>query len=261
MSAETLAFLPALLAADATTMAFRPQDVRFFYLLFTNWMGDDRLLPSSDLDATQTRRAMERHVAAGLAVAEGGRPPRWRLTPRGVADLVDALTDPRRPKRLEEVVLLVSVAASYGPLIAKRARGAGGADERRARARLEPAAIVRAEVRRLTDALDDMERRRDAGPRLAEAGRRALDGGASPIDAANALARTGLPYQLHPMRPLPELIAALPPELQRYELAEGPAWRSQAMFGPLADELRARSGRRSRMAMRAPGVQVRTDPG
>lgn len=235
-----LPFHAALLAADATTSPFRPQDVRFYFLLFTNWMGDDRLQPGSDLDATQTRRALEALARAGAATTEGGRPPRWQLTPSGVGELVERITDPRRPKRLEEVVLLATVAGAYGALIARRARAGGGADERRARARLDPAAIVRAEVRRLTDALDDMERRREAGPRLAEAGRAALARGLSPTDAATAVARGGLPYQLHPMRPLPELVATLPAALQVYELTEGPAWRAQAMFAPLAEELRAR---------------------
>jgi hypothetical protein len=270
----------AVLAADAAVpTGFAPQDVRFFFLLFSNWMGDDHLRPGADLDATQVRRTLQTLAAAGLATGVAGRPPRWSLTADGVVRLVDTLTDPRAPRRFEEVVLLVTVATSYAGIITRRAAGRGGADERRVRARLDPRAILRAERRRLSDALVDLEARRDAGPRLAEAARAALAAGADPVAAAGSLEAQGLPYQLHPMRPYGELIAALPPALARFEVEEGLALRARTMFGPLAEELRARIGILERLegtlgagnraatppdaqaiAQRSPGAPARPQP-
>ena len=165
--------LAALLAADAAApTGFRAQDTRFFFLLFTNWMGDDHLRPGADLDATQIRRAMVHLTDGALAAAIPGR--RWSLTREGVVHLVDTLTDPRASRRFEEVVLIATVAASYADTIAARVRTPGRAEERRVRARLDPRAILRAERQRLGVALADLEARRSAGPRLAATARAAV---------------------------------------------------------------------------------------
>ncbi|WP_395839149.1 hypothetical protein [Cystobacter fuscus] len=53
----------ALLAAHgagARSGGFRASDVRFFFLLFTNWAEHDVTRPSQDIDLTQVRRTLER---------------------------------------------------------------------------------------------------------------------------------------------------------------------------------------------------------
>jgi hypothetical protein len=233
----------ALLAADTVgDGGFRPADVRFFFLLFTNWMGDDRLRPGADLDPTQVRRALGHLAEQGWARAVSTRPPRWTLAPAGVVQLVDSLTDPRAPRRFEEVVLLAMVARSYADTIAGRVRAGGQGDERRVRSRLDARTILRAERRRLQDALSDLEARRDAGLRMAAAAKAALEAGATPVEVAARLAADGPPYQLHPMRPYEDVLAALPEPLRRFEVLEGPAMRARWMFAPLCEELRARIG-------------------
>ncbi|MFN7144077.1 MAG: hypothetical protein ACK4YP_09890 [Myxococcota bacterium] len=233
----------AILAADAAGPdGFRPADVRFFFLLFTNWMGDDHLRPGADVDPTQIRRALGHLADEGLAASAGGRPPTWTLAAAGVVRLVEAITDPRTPRRFEEVLLLATVATSYADTIAARVRSGGRGDERRVRARLDPRGILRAERRRLADALLDAEERRDAGPELADAARAALSAGADPVAAAAALEAKGLRYQLHPVRPLREVMAALPPALRRFELERGLTLRARAMFAPRCEDLRARIG-------------------
>jgi hypothetical protein len=240
IAAWELPLAAALLAADAATPdGFRPADVRFFFLLFTNWMGDDRLRPGADLDPTQIRRALALLAGHGWARSVAARPPRWALEPPGVLQLVDTITDPRAPRRFEEVVLLATVARSYVDTIAARVRGGGRGDERRLRARLDPRAILRNERRRLQDALTDLEARRDAGPAMAAAAAAALERGATPLAFARTYAEEGPPYQLHPMRPFPELLATLPAALQRFEVAEAPTLRAQWMFAPLCASLRA----------------------
>lgn len=234
--------LAAILAADATAPeGFGPRDVRFFFLLFSNWMGDDRLRPGADLDPTQVRRTLSHLSSEKLANAvSGGRAPRWRLTVPGVARLVDELTDPRAVRRFEEVILLANVAAAYAETIVTRVCTGGRAEERRVRSRLNPRAILRAERRRLEDALVDLEARRAAGPEMAAAARAALAAGDDPVRAAARLEASGVRYQLHPMRPLREVLAALPEPLRRYELDRGVEARARWMFGPLCDEVRAR---------------------
>ncbi|MFZ5479719.1 MAG: hypothetical protein ACOZNI_23345 [Myxococcota bacterium] len=238
LSGWSVPLVAAVLAADAAGEAtFRPQDVRFYFLLFTNWMGDDRLRPGADVDPTQVRRTLEHLRDAGLAAGTAGRPPRWSLAPGGVVRLVDALTDPRAARRFEEVLLLATVAGAYSETIAARVHGG---DARRVRQRLDPRAILRAERRRLADALVDMEARRDAGPALAAVARAALAEGLAPVDVAARLAVDGPPYQLHPMRPLPEVVASLPPAMARYEVERGLERRARVLFAPLADDLRAK---------------------
>jgi hypothetical protein len=69
----------ALLAAHGAAtpqVGFRAADVRFFFLLFTNWMESDVLRPGQDVDLTQVRRMLDRLTRAGLAApvaTAGGR--------------------------------------------------------------------------------------------------------------------------------------------------------------------------------------------
>ncbi len=232
--------LAAILAADAAGEgAFHPQDVRFYFLLFTNWMGDDHLRPGADLDPTQARRMLGHLAADGLATTAGGRPPTWGLCPGGVVRLVEALTDPRAVRRFEEVLLLASAATLYVDAIAARL---SGGDSRRVRQRLDGASILRAERRRLGDALIDMDARRDAGVELAAEAEAGLAAGLTAEGVAQRLTGRRMPYQLHPMRPLPEAIAGLPPSLRDREIGRGASLRSAWLFAPLADDLRARIG-------------------
>ncbi len=245
LTVNRVPLVAALLAADAAApTGFAAQDVRFFFLLFTNWMGDDQLRPGADVDLTQVRRALQRLADTAMARPLPGR--RWTLEPGGVLHLVEQLVDPRGARRFEEVVLVATVSASYAETIA--ARVATPAEQRRVRSRLDPRAVLRAERERLSAALADLEARRDAGPRLAATSRAALAAGEGVEGAAVALEARGTPYQLHAMRPLRELIRALPAPLQRFEMEHGMALRTRWMFTPLCDELVARIAILDRLA-------------
>jgi len=242
LSAHATVTQAALLAADVSgAEGFRPTDVRFFFLLFTNWMEDDRLRPGLDVDLTQVRRALARLVGEGLAVTlGGGRAPRYRLLPGGVLALVEALTDPRAPRTFEEVVFLATAAASYRDAIADRVRGEPRAPDRIVRARLDPVRILRAERRRLEGAVADLEERVASGLRMEEVARAAP--GLAPVALAERLRAEVGGYQLHPMRSLEELVAPLPAEMARFELGPGMGLRARALFSPLLEQLRARVG-------------------
>lgn len=240
VSAHSTVLTAALLAADAAgSGAFRVVDVRFYFLLFTNWMEDDVLRPGVDLDLTQVRRVLARLVAQGHATVGDGRHPPYRLVPTGVLHLVDLLVDPRTARSFEEVILLATAAASYRHAIAARAGGAPRAPEARVLARLDPVRILHAERRRLEGALRDLEDRVRHGLEMEALAR------TGPRDVASLTAllqSKGGAYQLHPMRGFSELVAGLPEALARFELGPGMGLRARALFGPLAEQLRARIG-------------------
>lgn len=242
VSAHATVTQAALLAADlAGPGGFRPTDVRFFFLLFTNWMEDDRLRPGLDLDLTQARRALVRLVADGHAEVLGaGRAPPYRLTPTGVVALVESITDPRVPRTFEEVVFLATAAASYRDAIAERLRGLPRAPDRVVRTLLDPVRILRAERHRLEGAVTDLEERVAAGLKMEAVAKE--HPGLPPDALAEKLRAEVGGYQLHPMRSLPELLAGLPPALARQELGPGMGLRARVLFSPLLEQLRARVG-------------------
>lgn len=238
VSAHGTVLTAALLAADSAGSGhFRPVDVRFFFLLFTNWMEDDLLRPGVDLDLTQVRRVLARLVAEGHAHQASGRRPAYGLRPEGVVHLVDLLVDPRTPRSFEETVFLATAAASYRDAIAQRARGAARAPEARVYARLDPVRILLAERRRLEGAVHDLDDRVRHGLEMEALARTGPD---DVPGMSRLLQSRGATYQLHPMRNFAELVATLPPALARFELGPGMGLRARTLFSPLADQLRAR---------------------
>lgn len=215
--------------------------MRFFFLLFTNWMEDDQLHPGRDLDLTQVRRALVRLVHEDQAEILGsGRAPRYRLKPAGVLVLVEAVTDPRTPRTFEEVVFLATTAATYRDTLAARLRGEPRAPDRIVHTRLDPVRILRAERRRLEGAVVDLEERVASGLRMEVVAREA---GAQPPEVLAELLRAEVGgYQLHPMRSLGELVSKLPPGMARFELGPGMGLRARVLFSPLLEQLRARIG-------------------
>ncbi len=238
LRAASTPLVAAVLAADAAGRgSFRPQDVRFYFLLFMNWMGEDHRRPEVDLELTQVRRTLLTLATGGMAAGGAGRRPTWGLTAEGVTRLVEALCDPRAVRPFEHVLLVATVAQTYADIIAARVEGGHA---RRVRQHLDARRLLRAERRRLSDALDAMEARRDAGPALSARARESLAAGLDPVAAAAALEAGGMPYQLHPMRPYREVVAGLPAALARLELTEGHQRRARRLFAPLADDLRGR---------------------
>lgn len=244
LAADRTALLAALLAADTGTEGFLATDVRFFFLLFTNWIEGDQLRPDAELDLTQVRRVLVRLRTEGLAEggAGGGAPrgARWRLTGRGVLRIAEELADPAPDRAFAEVVFVATIAALYAEVIAPRAGPEGGGAERRLRARFEPRRILRAERERLGAALVDLEARVRAGAELGAAARALRAQGLEPLEVAARLEAGGRSYQLRSVRPLPEVLAALPPGLRQVEVDRGIAFRARTLFQARAAELRGR---------------------
>ncbi|OJT26807.1 hypothetical protein BO221_01925 [Archangium sp. Cb G35] len=240
----------ALLAAHgagARAGGFRASDVRFFFLLFTNWVEHDVTRPSQDLDLTQVRRTLERLCRSGWAEPMAGersrkapRGQRYLLTEAGLVSLAESLAELDRAP-LEEALFVACFAASYLKAILARVQGRtvlGTAARRRVAQVLDPARILRNARRNTAAVLADLEERLRSGLALEEAAGEALAEGASEAQVVRRLESLGS-YQLHRVRPLAELLLGLPDDLRRFELTEGIGMRSRLLFAPLAERSRA----------------------
>ncbi|WNG29952.1 hypothetical protein F0U62_42540 [Cystobacter fuscus] len=242
----------ALLAAHgagARSGGFRASDVRFFFLLFTNWAEHDVTRPSQDIDLTQVRRTLERLCRSRWAEpmdggGRGGKAPRGQryvLTELGVVSLAEELADLDRAP-LDEALFVACFAASYLEAVLARVRGQAPALSTPARRRvarmLDPKRILR-EARRSTAAvLADLEERVHASRVMGEAARNALANAASEEEVARRWESLGS-YQLHRVRPLTEVLLGLPDDLKRFELEKGMEVRARLLFVPLAERARA----------------------
>jgi hypothetical protein len=238
----------SLLAADlASTVdrdvprGFQQRDVRFFYLLFRNWLEMDVRQPGSDLDLTRVRRALEalarkRRIRTLPAPRRhrSARTPRQRysLTLAGVLALVDELVA-SAPRAFEETLFVILFAASYRSLVIRRVEQASApvAKKRVARA-LDPKLLLAAARRDLVRQCADLEERISSGDDLRRAAEHARTTGVSDRETVAILERIS-PYQLHYIRPLGELLLSLPPEIRRYEIGEGITARRELVFAPL----------------------------
>jgi hypothetical protein len=241
----------ALLAAHgagARVGGFRASDVRFFFLLFTNWVEHDVTRPSQDIDLTQVRRALERLCRSGGAERvdeslrrKAPRGRRYVLTEAGLVSLAEALAGLDRAP-FDEALFVACFAASYRKPILARVQGRGPALSATARRRvaqvLDPVRILRAARRGTAAVLADLEERVRSSLALEEAARGALGQGASEEQVVRSWESLGS-YQLHRVRPLAEVLLALPEDLRRFELAEGMGVRARLLFAPLAERARA----------------------
>ena len=230
----------ALLAADAAQLpgkGFGAADVRFYFLLFTNWVEHDVLHPGQDLELTQVRRVVERRVADGWAARARGRSGRrYLLLAPGLLGLAAALGDAATAGRpFEEMLFAVTFASSYGARVRDRVRalGASRAAPRRVAALLDPRTFVALARRRTRTVLADLEERIASGLALAAASAQ----GSDEDDAIRRLEAHGS-YQLHRVRPLRDVFRALPADVRRFELETGLALRVRLLFEPLAARAR-----------------------
>ncbi|MFP2905625.1 hypothetical protein ACLESD_11320 [Pyxidicoccus sp. 3LFB2] len=241
----------ALLAAHgagARAGGFRASDVRFFFLLFTNWAEHDVTRPSQDIDLTQVRRTLTRlrrsgwvEAVPGAARDAGPRGSRHVLTGEGLAGLSEGLASGERPP-LEEALFTVVFAASYrGAVLSRvegRTRSVPAAVRRRVERALDPLRLLAAARKTATSVLADLEERVQSGLLMHEQAREGLARGLAPEDLVRQVEARGS-YQLHRVKPLGELLLALPEDLRDFELQQGMALRAHLLFEPLAERARA----------------------
>jgi hypothetical protein len=220
---------------------FLASDVRFFFLLFTNWVEHDVLRPEQDLDLTQVRRILTRLLERRWVARapKAGRRERWLLTQEGLIGLTESVVEgpPRRP--FDESLFVICFVALYGGPIQARVRAdASPAVRKRLAALLDPRAAVE-RARRMSAAVrGDLEERIEGGRRLEQEVSRARADRASSAALVTRLVSAGS-YQLDRVRPLSELMSSLPEDLVDTELDRGIARRIALLFEPLSARARA----------------------
>ncbi len=173
--------------------------------------------------------------------------------------IAEALVEPIEPRSFDETLFVVCFAAAYGDLLARRLEGTSArsppGETKRAEARrrvttlLDPERALRVGRRSLTVLLADLEERVRSSVAMEEHARAA--GPKGDRDAARLLERLG-GYQLQRVRPLGELLLALPEDVRAFELSRGLRLRAELLFGPLAEAVRAQ-----RAILDALGAKVR----
>jgi hypothetical protein len=241
------AFLAAH-GAGARVGGFRVSDVRFFFLLFTNWVEHDVTRPSQDIDLTQVRRTLERLCRAGHAEPATGagtrgapRGKRHVLTGDGLVALAEGLAARERAP-LEEALFVACFAASYREAVLSRVEGRARAPSpsvrRRVEHALDPVRLLHEAQRTASAVLADLEERVAWGLQSEAKARAALARGMPEPDVVRELEAAGS-YQLQRVRPLGEVLLALPEDLRHFELTHGMGLRARLLFAPLAERARA----------------------
>ena len=230
----------SLIAAHAATTAaggFRATDVRFFFRLFGNWLESDVMRPSLDIELTQIRRVLEGLVREGHVRRVGtvrSRDNRARLSASGLLELADKLIEECGPD-FEETLFVLHFAASYRDILRARVVGAGESLAPSMRKRLatilDGKRIVKRAVRNREQMAADL-RQRLADDRSLEGELERLRATVADRDLVTAMSELG-GYQLERVQPLKRLMAMLPADLRRTELATGIATRRERIFEPL----------------------------
>jgi hypothetical protein len=236
----------AVLAAHGARVqrgGFAATDVRFFFQLFTNFVEHDVTRPGQDLALTQVRRALDRLAhhrwlrRRGRAQLARGRPgARYVVEDVGLEGLARGLVTESPRRSFEEALFVAMFVTAYGKSVAALAKS-----KRTARALaklLDARSVLRAAEAHLARVECDLDARAKAGLAMAEEALRVF---AATSDAKKAIARLDRPgsYQLHGVRPLGELLAGLPAEVQSFEIEHGIELRVRALFVPLAKRTRA----------------------
>ncbi len=240
----------ALLAAHgagARAGGFRASDVRFFFLLFTNWAEHDVTRPSQDIDLTQVRRTLTRLRRIGWLEtvpsprSATSRGARHVLTGDGLVGLSEGLASLERPP-FEEALFTVLFAASYRSAVLVRVEGrtrnVPATVRRRVERALDPLRLLAAARKTAASVLEDLEVRVTSGLRMHEQARVGLARGLTPEVLVPQLEASDS-YQLHRVRPLRELLLTLPEDLLDFELRQGMGLRAHLLFEPLAERARA----------------------
>jgi hypothetical protein len=232
----------AVIAAQATleNSGFRQRDVRFFLELFSNWLQSTTGTWTLGLHNTQVQRALELHAAAGWAARIGKKPPRYRLTPEGLVELLRRLVHRKNLMRLDEFFLVFHIIDAYGPrLRALVTRGgmlasrtlAVDVDEL-----LDPAKLVRRERATVAHELARLALRLDEAKQTSALTRKLLKEKASLDDVVTAVEKR-FPYELNSQKPLTELLRDLPAPWRRAELEEIAERRATGLWGPTRELL------------------------
>jgi hypothetical protein len=232
----------AVIAAQATleSSGFRQRDVRFFLELFSNWLQSTTGSWTLGLHNTQVQRALDLHATAGWATRIGKKPPRYRLTPEGLVELLRRLVHRRNLTRLDEFFLVFHIIDAYGPrlraLVIRRGMLASRTLALDVDELLDPGKLVLRERSTVARELERLALRVDEARQTSELTRKLFKDKASLADVVAAVQKR-FPYELNSQKPLAELLEDLPAPWRRSELEEIAEQRASGLWGPTRELL------------------------
>jgi hypothetical protein len=231
-------FAAASIAAHASTQGngFRQKDILFLIELFTNWVEASARSLQLSLQATQISRYLDDLITEGYARKRSKkRHPLYTLTRTGLLELVDRIVAREYTGSQGHFFFFYYFIKNYQHLITHLIEQEG---------RLFPEAL-KLELEGLLDAKAFLKRELSASQKEYER----LQLRIHDSDATAALTKKRLkekvpfeeiiieiqqhyPYELNSQKPLEELLADLPVELQRWEMETGTYFRSNEMWRP-----------------------------
>jgi hypothetical protein len=228
----------AVIAAEATGEhdGFRQRDVRFFIELFSNWLESTTGEHALALHNTQVQRHLDILTKAKWARRVGRTPPRWHLTPEGLAELLRRLVHRRNLTRLDEFFLVFHFVDAYGARLRAIAEKGGLLASKLllhdVTRLLDPGELIRRERECVARELARLAVRSEESRLTGELSHRRLAAGAPLAEVIREIEQR-YPYELNSQKPLRELLAALPVPWQREEISEIAGLRSSRFWEPL----------------------------
>src|SRR5262252_82394 len=232
----------AVIAAQATLEknGFRQRDVRFFLELFSNWLQSTTGTWTLELHNTQVQRALDLHAVAGWAARIGKKPPRYRLTPEGLVELLRRLVRRKNLARPDEFFLVFHIIDAYGPRLRALVMRGGMLASRTLAVDvdelLDPAKLVQRERATVARELERLALRVEEARQTSALTRKLLKEKASLSEVVAAVEKR-FPYGLNSQKPLSELFQDLPAPWRRAELEEIAERRAGGLWGPTRDLL------------------------
>src|SRR5260221_5820936 len=228
----------AVIAAQATGQSegFRQRDVRFFIELFSNWLESTTGDRALSLHNTQVQRHLEVLTRARWARRVGRTPPRWHLTPEGLAELLRRLVHRRNLMRMDEFFLVFHFVDAYGARLRAMAAHGGSLASKLLLVDLsellDPVRLVERERERVAREAVRLAIRSEESRLTSELTRTRLSSGMPLAEGINEIEQR-YPYELNSQKPLREILSALPDPWRREELADITELRSQRFWEPL----------------------------
>jgi len=233
----------AIIAAQATVggeEGFRQRDVRFFIELFSNWLESTTGTWALTVHNVQVQRQLDLLPKVGWAKRVSRKPPRYRLTPEGLVELIRRLGRRENLKRLDEFFLVFHFFGAYGDRLRALVERSGPLASRAlvvALAELlDPVSLVERERAAVARAVLRLEARAEESRKMSDLSRALLLRG-EPLDAIIATLEKDYAYELNSQKPLTELLDGLPEHWRRAEIEHAALHRATNLWGATRDLL------------------------
>jgi hypothetical protein len=182
------------------------------------------------------------HAAAGWATRIGRKPPRYRLTPEGLVELLRRLVSRKNLTRPDEFFLVFHILDAYGPRLRTVVMRGGMLASRTLAVDvdelLDPAKLVGRERATVARELERLALRVEEARQTSALTRKLLKDKASLTEVVAAVEKR-FPYELNSQKPLSELLQDLPVPWRRAELEEIAERRAEGLWGPTRELLLA----------------------